>query len=131
VTSETPVRTRRSKGNVKAQKARARERHYFRFLARHAAWRCRAKGLPFDLDEEHLRSLWVDTCPALGIPLTRGTKGPGNAELDRFVPALGYTKGNVSFISSRANRIKVDATPEELRKVAAWASSKQLERTSP
>lgn len=123
-----PKCRRRNKGNVKAQKARARQRHYFRFCVRRIGTKCRQLGLPFDLDEDYLRSIWVETCPVFGVPLTRGERmNPNNAELDRFVPALGYTKGNVSFMSSRANRIKRDATTDELSKLASWASSKQLD----
>lgn len=40
--------------------------------------------------------------------------------LDRIVPSLGYVPGNVAVISHRANRIKSDATADELRAVADW-----------
>lgn len=62
-------------------------------------------------------------CPVLGIPLVR-RKGRGVADhsptLDRLIPAKGYVRGNVMVISMRANRIKSDATLEELERVAAW-----------
>ena len=34
--------------------------------------------------------------------------------IDKLIPSLGYTKGNVWVISRRANMIKSDATLEEL-----------------
>ena len=40
--------------------------------------------------------------------------------LDRIIPSKGYKKGNVVWISTRANAIKQDATPEEVMKVAKW-----------
>jgi hypothetical protein len=40
--------------------------------------------------------------------------------LDRIVPELGYVKGNVRVISDRANRIKRDATLEELRAIVKY-----------
>lgn len=63
-------------------------------------------------------------CPALGIPLYRAggaaAQGPNSPTLDRVTPELGYVRGNVRVISSRANQIKSDATPEELLRVACY-----------
>lgn len=65
-----------------------------------------------------------DFCPVLGLPLYRNTgglaQGPNSPSLDRIDPALGYVKGNVNVISSKANAIKSNATPEELLRVAAY-----------
>ena len=62
-------------------------------------------------------------CPVLGIEIQVGTRvDHDNApSLDRKVPVLGYTKSNVVVISYRANRIKNDATSEELAKVLAYS----------
>ncbi|MFN3573641.1 MAG: hypothetical protein ACK4TR_08950 [Phenylobacterium sp.] len=61
-------------------------------------------------------------CPVLGIPLVRrlGKKGgcDQSPSLDRIVPELGYVPGNIVVVSRRANRIKNDATIEELRAIA-------------
>ena len=63
-------------------------------------------------------------CPILGLPLysTLGKKGggPNSPSLDRIEPALGYVPGNIVVISNRANRLKSDATIEELRKIASF-----------
>lgn len=40
--------------------------------------------------------------------------------LDRFIPANGYVIGNIRVISFRANRIKSDATLEEMRRVLSY-----------
>lgn len=63
------------------------------------------------------------TCPVLGIPLSIGvgTCHPGSPTIDRHVPSRGYVPGNVTVISSKANRIKNNATVEELRAVLRWA----------
>lgn len=42
------------------------------------------------------------------------------AELDRFTPELGYVKGNVAFLSRRANRLKNNTTTHELRQLLNW-----------
>lgn len=49
------------------------------------------------------------------------------AELDRLVPSKGYVKGNVRWISRRANRIKSDATIDELKKILKYVEE-QIER---
>ena len=38
--------------------------------------------------------------------------------MDRINPTKGYVKGNIWVISLRANRIKNDSTPQELRLIA-------------
>ena len=55
-----------------------------------------------------------DVCPVLGIPLDQDPKGKGersdnSPSLDKFIPSLGYVKGNIHIISWRANHLKNDA----------------------
>lgn len=85
--------------------------------------RARNKGLPFELTLEDLGE-YPKTCPLLGIPMYRepavanqGCRGstPHAPSLDRIIPELGYVKGNVWFISQKANTIKQDATLAELK----------------
>ena len=62
-------------------------------------------------------------CPALGIPLfTKRGKGggPNSPSLDRIDSSRGYVPGNVVVVSWRANTLKKDGTPDELRRVAAF-----------
>jgi hypothetical protein len=65
-----------------------------------------------------------DVCPALGIPLVihvgRGGGRDDSPTLDRVDNEKGYVPGNVAVISAKANRIKSNATAEEIRKVADW-----------
>jgi hypothetical protein len=86
-----------------------------------AAHRAKQNSTPFDLAVADL--VWPDTCPVLGIKLTyNGQSGAKDtrASLDRLKPAMGYIKENVRVISMRANRIKSDATIEELQKIIAY-----------
>jgi hypothetical protein len=80
----------------------------------------KAKGVPFDLTRDDI--FIPEHCPVLGIRLRAIGTGRGHdcPEADRLVPELGYVRGNVSFISHRANRLKDNATPDELERVAAW-----------
>ncbi len=40
--------------------------------------------------------------------------------LIRLVPSKGYVKGNVRWISRRANRIKSDASIDEIKKILKY-----------
>lgn len=102
--------------------------YYLDWKVRRVVWRlwdgCRRRSIkhavPFTLAESDLT---IPThCPVLGIPLAVGTLQDKDASptVDRMVPALGYVPGNVAVISHRANRIKSDATPEELGKILEW-----------
>lgn len=93
---------------------------------------CLKKGIPFDLDEDYLKSIWTGICPISGETLELSNTLAGRnrtAQLDRIDPSKGYTYGNVAYISGRMNRIKYNATPSELRRVADWMEE-QLERAT-
>ena len=75
-------------------------------------------GLPFNLDESDL--VIPNYCPILGIELVIGDNKDNAPSVDRMVPSKGYTKGNVFIISNRANRIKNNATVDELRLIADY-----------
>jgi hypothetical protein len=87
-----------------------------------AKLRAKKKGLPFNLSLEYIVSIWPkdNNCPVFNTPFQIDSKGSRsmNATLDRIIPSEGYIKGNVVVISFKANRIKNDATTEELYKVA-------------
>lgn len=82
--------------------------------------RAKKTGIPFDLDKSDI--VIPKSCPVLGIPISigRGRHTDNSPTLDRLIPSLGYVRGNVAVVSYRANRIKNDATPEELQAVATW-----------
>lgn len=90
-----------------------------------AKYRAKKLGLPFNITAEDL--VVPRLCPALGIPLRRnvGSTGyhPNSPSVDRIVPELGYTKGNIVVISNRANTLKRDATAFELGLIAAWLTN--------
>lgn len=82
---------------------------------------CRKNNLPFDLDKDYLESIWTDNCPVFGKPFVRHRKNDNFCPaIDRMDPKKGYVKGNVRYISARANRIKYDASVEELKQVLAY-----------
>lgn len=82
--------------------------------------RARRQNVPFDLDPEDI--IFPETCPVLGIPLifSRGGRTNNTPSIDRKIPSIGYVKGNIRVISWRANRLKNDATLEELKKLVEY-----------
>lgn len=104
----------RVKGNQQRQNAKFERRVVTRIKSK-----CKAKGIPFDLDVTDV--IPPDVCPVLGIKLVLNNQGsgyhPNSASVDRIDPTKGYTKGNVRVISARANLLKNDATSGELRLV--------------
>jgi hypothetical protein len=88
----------------------------------------KAAGVPFDLTPEYLKSLWTGVCPVFQIPIFIGAGSrtdPATASLDRFIPEMGYVKGNVQYISRRANVIKNDASVEEIETLLKWMKLQQ------
>lgn len=93
-------------------------------------------GVPFDLTEEYLESIWTGSCPVFHTRLSlpnreKGSKlTPTRPALDRLIPHRGYVPGNVIWLSKRANNMKSDGNSAELYRVAAWLeqTEKELER---
>lgn len=74
--------------------------------------------------EEAIKLLhWPTHCPVLGIKLNyAGMRGdPANVSLDRHNNDLPYMPGNVFVISDRANKLKSNATADELFLVFNYA----------
>ena len=82
--------------------------------------RAKKYGVQFNLELEDI--IIPKICPVLGIPLFRGDRviSDNTPSLDKIIPSKGYTKGNIVVISYKANRIKSDATYEEILLVGNW-----------
>lgn len=85
------------------------------YSAKSRSKRC---GLPFNLEVQDVQEMLNAStiCPLLNVPFDEGRY---KQSLDKIIPELGYTKGNVWVVSYRANSIKNDATLEELKLLAA------------
>lgn len=79
-----------------------------------AKYRASKQGIEFSVTFEDLQI--PEKCPALGIPLRWDANAPydNKPSLDRYDNSKGYTKANTRIISLRANRLKHDATKEEI-----------------
>lgn len=92
------------------------------FMWSSARSRAKTKNLPFDIAKEDL--VFPEFCPILGIKLSHAHGSYANKDnspsIDRKIPELGYTKENTWIISNKANTMKNNASPEELKKFAEW-----------
>jgi hypothetical protein len=91
-----------------------------RYLLGKAKSRAKALGLDFSIT---IHDIPVPVfCPVLGIPLFPGEKHITNNSptVDRIKLTEGYVPGNVRVISYRANRIKNDATIQEIEQVLCY-----------
>ena len=92
-------------------------------------------GVEFNIDHKYLCAIAPNYCPIFKVPLVWGHGGkevPGRVvdyspSLDRIIPEKGYVKGNVAWISMKANSIKQDVTETELYAVADWLHDKRKE----
>lgn len=89
-------------------------------LWRGAKRRAEEKGLEFTITEQDIHV--PDVCPILGIPLKvgDGVVHDESPTLDRISSDKGYVPGNIHVISHRANRVKSNATVDDLKKVFEW-----------
>ena len=103
-----------------------KQQHLKKYLnnAKHRAIR---ENVPFSLVLQDLIDIATDECPILHTPFVWGASGlgkgkmrPDSPTLDRILPELGYIKGNVAFLSYRANRIKDNGTMQEHYDIADW-----------
>lgn len=107
----------------------AREKWIKTLLSKVAA-SSKYRGLSFNLIQEDI--MLPEKCPVLGTPLCRFVATePEDISLYRFVPTLdridnskGYEPDNIEVMSWRANKLKNDATLEELVQLGEWAKKK-------
>lgn len=91
-----------------------------RELVTRAKGRAKKKGLMFDLSPNDI--VLNERCPIMGVELdyAASIRQENSPSLDRIVPEKGYVKGNVVVISQRANRLKNDASVEEIERILSW-----------
>lgn len=75
-------------------------------------------GIPFSIVPDDI--VIPKICPVLGISLTIDGSRDTRPSLDRIIPAKGYILENIRVISFRANRLKSDASVEEIRKILKY-----------
>lgn len=78
------------------------------------------RNIPFSLSISDLNNLTFPlTCPILNIPLTVNNKQSDNSySIDRIDSSKGYSIDNIIVVSWKANRLKNNATNEEMQKIS-------------
>lgn len=108
-----------------AKSAQRRRQNPEREMWMGARSRAREKGIEFSIEEWEV--CLPKFCPVFGIYLQVGTKAhQASPTLDRIDPTKGYVSGNVMVISQKANTMKSNATPAEMRRLAKFYT--ELER---
>ena len=83
---------------------------------------CEKEGVPFDMTVDDLAPFPL-TCPVLGLTInwmSTGVSGNDSPSIDRMVPEKGYVRGNVRVISNKANRLKSNASLDELDAIVRY-----------
>jgi hypothetical protein len=120
----------RNAEKVTAYKHELKRKDPIKYMLIQVKARCKHLGgsIPFDLAPADVE--YVTHCPVLGTELDylsrqshRGMVADHAASLDRIIPERGYVRGNVKVISWRANRLKGDATVEEMHAMSKYYTS--------
>lgn len=81
------------------------------------------RGIPFDLSTNDLDEIGIPiTCPVLGIPIYyhRGKVKDDSISIDRIDSSKGYTVDNIVIVSNRVNKLKSNATLDEMYKIVQF-----------
>jgi len=102
-----------------------------RYMINHLRGQAKVKGVHFDLDESDLLAVWVDTCPVFGMKLQfNRNRADDSISVDRRDNTKGYIRGNVMVMSWKANRLKSDATIEDLDRLVRFMRSEEVDPLS-
>lgn len=90
------------------------------YLYRTAKARAARKGVEFTIEQSDI--VVPDLCPVFKLPFvySDGASNDMSPSLDRKKNSLGYIPGNVVVISHKANRIKNNATLEEIQRMIRY-----------
>jgi hypothetical protein len=105
---------------VRENRRRTSEKNYEQVMVRNARARARSKNLPFNLTRQDI--VIPTVCPVFGFELDRRRglgytrKNGRSPSLDRIVPEHGYVPGNVVVVSHRANSLRNDFSPDDMRR---------------
>jgi len=112
-------KTREFKDKINVKKREFSKNNPLKMLLRWAKQKSKKYNIPFNLKEEDL--VYTGKCVVFGTDLKAGGENLDNSpSLDRIIPSLGYVKGNVQIVSHLANRIKNNATLEQIKLVVDY-----------
>lgn len=123
--TKNKIRSKHSSESFKRRREVFREEAPWKLTYKNTRGGARKRGIEFNITEEYIKSIWNDVCPVLGIPLkANASRYEDNSfSLDRIDNTKGYIEGNVVIISNRANKLKNNASLDELRKIVKFLES--------
>ena len=92
--------------------------------------RAKRKGILHTINTEYLELIWPkdNRCPVLGNLFEMGYKNGKSKNLspslDRIVAKKGYIPGNLAIVSDIVNRLKSDASLEDMEKILKFYTNK-------
>jgi hypothetical protein len=124
---KAPIK-RMPKGFKVTNGSKRTEKQFLYGILMGAKSRAKERNIPFDLKLSDITIPKV--CPVLGIPIFWGDKQSDNTpSIDRVIPEKGYVLGNCHIISMKANRLKNNATVEELKAILEYITGHSDEKT--
>lgn len=112
----------KNKERLKSKSIAADHANQEQYMLRALKSKAKFRNLDFNLTIEDI--VLPEECPVFKTPLVfgRGTQKhlPNAYSVDRIDPSKGYIKGNIQIISDLANRMKNNATLEQLHMFAKW-----------
>jgi hypothetical protein len=117
-----PCANARSRKNYRIKKATKRGHALQIFNKRKNT--AKQNGIKFDIDFEYMSSLPMENCAMFNTPLTwcelSDRPRDNTPSIDKIIPEKGYIKGNVAWVSHRANTLKNNGTTDEHLKIAQY-----------
>lgn len=95
--------------------------------------RVKKNKLPFDIDKEYLKYIYPKNgnCPILGIKMMPNKNKPSlkSPSVDKIIVNNGYTKGNIIWVSYKANCIKNNLSLNEMKLILSnWKKKKDVDK---
>lgn len=114
-----------NKDSVYAYRYKWQKENIERYMLAKAKYRAKLVNLEFNIALEDV--IIPKLCPVLKIKLRQSeiTPSDNSPVIDRTDNTKGYIKGNINIISFRANRIKSDATFEEIELLYKYLKKKR------
>lgn len=117
-----PLYIERNKGKLLASRRQWNHNNPEKAMIQRARRRARQLGVPFMITWQDIKI--PDECPVLNITLDRCLGQDNAPSLDRVRNSEGYVVGNVIVVSHRVNRIKSDASIDELIAISRYYECK-------
>lgn len=123
-TTEDQIQKERNRVIKAEDDARQTKTGHAKYILKGCKKRAKELGITFYLVFGDICSSIPDVCPVFGVELTwgkrNGKSGDFSPSLDKIIPEKGYVVGNVMWVSHLANRMKNNASQEQLKTFANW-----------